>query len=293
MSKDYNQAFWDSLDNIEEVKVKGDLQKFKLQNKNEKTRVAFPLINPKTGKLAVKTVEVFKYNSKDNWANFQAPADKESKAYKTAVKYAGYPQAVSVTIVLKYETNAEGRVINGEEYTLIPLTLPNQRLSKVKSLQAEYDFKTHDLIVECEEPKFQKLDFRAVPGSGLWEGVIKQKTKSGEVKNLKVELDADSILRDAIDMMQDADLVLGSRWTDDQIIAFFEKVENGGAGDDYETEDYEAEAEKKAMPVKRKPAAAEVDEDMVDDTPAKKPAAKAPAKKADEFDDDDFSEFEE
>lgn len=229
-----DDSIWDQFEDLDSVKVSGQAEKFKMTNKDDKARIAFPLVNPKTKKIALKKVLKFNYSGQNTWANFQAP-DPDSKAYKVAVQNCGDPQVVYVTPILVYSTNKEGRIINGEEYQLTNLVLPRQRLQEIKSLQEEYDLANIDLIATCTETKFQAIKFTPAKECGFTSGAITVR-KNGEEKRLKISIDQDEVIQSAIEMAKESDLAVAPRWSEQAILDYFSKDDNDEDFEDDNTE---------------------------------------------------------
>lgn len=259
----YDENVWKQFEDVDSVKVSGNIKKFKMSDTDEKARICFPLVNPKSKKVALIKVRKFSYNDKTTgrWATFQAPEDTDSEAYKVAVKYCGDPQDVYVTPVLVYSTNKQGIVINGDEYELTNLTLPRQRLQELKTLQDEYNISEIDLIVTCTEKQYQNLKLSPAKNCGLIDGVIGYK-KDGKERNVEININADAVRKEALEMAKsESALAVAPKWSDQYIINYF--TEDGS--------DYDNEPED------------------ISDAPAK-PKAKA-STESDDFDDisdDDF-----
>lgn len=225
--------FWDNFEDIEQARVETKAEKFKMKNSGEKARIHFILVNPKTQQVALKRVEMFSYNDevKNSWARFIAPA-KDSKAYQVAVKHCGEPQVVYVTPILVYSTNDKGRVINGEEYELSNLTLPKSRFFDIKNLQGEYNLSQHDVVVMCEDSKYQKLKFTISPECGVLNGSITAKNNKGEIVKTEIDINREQALKEAVKMAEDMETAVANRWSESQIINFFE-------GDDAKADDFD------------------------------------------------------
>lgn len=250
-----DDSIWDQFEDLDTVKVSGQADKFKMTNKDDKARIAFPLVNPKTKKIALKKVLKFNYSGEGTWANFQAPTNENGKAYKLAVQHCGEPQVVYVTPILVYSTNKDGRIINGEEYQLTNLVLPRQRLQEIKSLQEEYDLANIDLIATCTETKYQAIKFTPAKECGFIAGAITVR-KNGEEKKLKISIDQDEVIQAAIDMSKESDLAVAPRWSEQAIIDYFSKDDNS----DFDDEDDEDEP----TPPKSESQPQEEDEDYGD-----------------------------
>lgn len=256
----YDESIWEQFESVDEVKVQGQVNKFKLDNKDEKARVAFPLVNPKTKKVAMVKVLKFQYSDKatGSWATFQAPAQ-DTEAYKVAVKFCGEPQVVYVTPILVYSTNKDGRIINGEEYTMTNLTLPKQRLQAIKALQDEYDLAKIDLIVTCEEPKFQKMQFTPAKECGLIDGEVTY-SKDGKQRKVTIDIDMDEVLQEAIDMSKESALAVAPHWGEQYIIDYFSGDQQGDTDFD-DDEDEEPAPKKREKESKKSEPESDIDDD--------------------------------
>lgn len=258
---EYNDDFWSQLEDINEAQAYDTPPLFKLKEKGDKARICFPLVNPSTGRIAFKKVRIFNFEdkAKGTWARFLAPEDTESKAYKIAVKYCGEPQQARVTPVLVYSTNTQGRVISGEDYTLIAIKVTPQRLESLKTLQADYNLSEHDISVVCKESKFQNLDFNILPVCGMREGKITLTDKTGKSKTIDIEFETKTIIQEAMQMVKDGiEESVASKWSEQQIINYFEG--NDKDDEDYDDEDFEDDEEPapvKKSSAKSKPAPAE------------------------------------
>lgn len=260
--------FWSQYEDVDTAEAESTAPKFKMSDKGERARISFVLVHPKTKKVAMKKVLVFNYSDKatGNWAKFQAPENPDSKAYKVAVQHCGDPQVVYVTPVLVYETNSKGRVTSAEDYELTVLTMPKGRLQSVKDLQEDADISEVDVLVVCEEPTYQKFQFKAAAESGVFGGSVTQKDANGNPKKMKMELDSDKIVEEAIELAKTADTAAAPKWTDQAIVQFFTK-ENDSEDDfdDYEDDDTAEEEAPAPKSQPKKSATPDIDDDFEDD----------------------------
>lgn len=263
--------FWSAFEDISQSKAYDSIPLFKMNNKGDKARICFPLVNPKTNEVALKKVLVFNFSKKDAkgndiWARFIAPEDKECQAYQTAVKYCGDPQTVRVTPVLVYSTNATGNVNSGDDYELIPIKITGQRLEALKAIQAEFNLAEHDISVVCQEKKYQKLDFNAQQACGLRKGSLKVKDAKGNVKEIKFSFTLEDILAEAMEMAKTMEQAVANNWSEQQILDYFSETESDDDEFDDETEE---------------------DDELEDEEPAPKSSKKSPkVTEPDEIDDD-------
>lgn len=214
--------YWAQFESVDEAKVQGQTPKFKMSEKDEKTRIHFPFVNPANGQVALKKVVYFNYEDKatNSWARFQAPAE-NSKAYATAKQFCGEPQVSYVTPVLQYSTNSAGKVISGVDFEVIALTLSRTRLKEVKQIQEEYNLGEIDLSVVCTETKYQNLKFSPLKRCALNDGFAVVKGRDGLEKKLKLEFSRDEVFESAKACMEEADQAVASRWSETQIQDFF------------------------------------------------------------------------
>lgn len=233
--------FWSQFEDIGQAKVYNNAPVLKFREKGDKARICFPLVNPKSKEVAFKKLLVFNFNDpvKGTWARIIAPEDKSSKAYQTCVKYCGEPQVVRLTPVLVYSTNATGRVLSGEEYSIVALKVTPQRLESLKLIQDEFNLAEHDVAVSCSEIKYQKISFTALPQCGLRAGKIKQQDKTGATKELEIKFNLTNILNEAMEFAKTMETAVGSKWTEQQIISYFEKSNEEDADFEYDDEDEE------------------------------------------------------
>lgn len=218
-----DKNYWSQFESITDAQGFDKSPKFKMTNAGDITRIAFPLVNPQTKQVALKKVVFFSYsdNLASKWCRFIAPADKSSKAYIEAIKNCGEPLVNYVTPVLVYTTNDKGRIISPDEYVLTNLTLAPKRLRSLQQVQADYDLSSCDVKVVCDEVKYQALSFHALQGCAYRDGVVKQKDKMGKLADMRMSIDADKVFNDAIALSNDSETAVASRWTDDQILSYF------------------------------------------------------------------------
>lgn len=198
-----------------------EIKKLKIKEKGDKARISFPLVK-KDGNIAQIPVLFFNYSDGEKWARFQAPKDKESKAYKVALQKCGEPEICYVTPIVVYATNRNGDIVSSPvDYELQALPLRGQRLQRLQNLE-EVDYKKQDIKVNCDEPNYQNYTFAATPTCVFRSEKFKTKMKNGDIRELEVGISADDVIKEALDMMKEIDTVVANRWTDDKILAFFE-----------------------------------------------------------------------
>lgn len=214
--------YWSQFEDVESAKVQGTTPKFKLANAGDKARIHFPFVNPKNQQVALKKVVYFNFEDKatKSWARFQAP-DKDSKAYKIAVQHCGEPQTSYVTPILQYATNNAGRVISGIDYKVLAMTLHKTRMQELKQIQEEYNLAEIDLAVVCNNVDYQNLKFSPLRVCALSQGFVTIKDRNGLEKKITLDFKRDEVFAQAKEVMNDADLVIASRWGEQQIIDFF------------------------------------------------------------------------
>ena len=229
-----NKSVWDEFEDFDTAKVNDEVIKFKMSDKGDVARICFPLINPKTGKVALKKVIRFHYENKANnsFAIFQAPTNTSSQAYKTAIEYCGDPKTIYVTPILVYSTNKLGKVISNEDYELTNLVLTPTKIKQLRTLQEEYDLSNIDIKVVLDDAKFQNMTFSPLKGCGLRDGFVNSKNKQGEIKKFPIQINKDQVSNDAFELMKTADSVVAPRWSDAQILKFFTQDNDEGFDED-------------------------------------------------------------
>ena len=216
------QDYWSAFESVDEAKVQGQTPKFKMSEKDDKTRIHFPFVNPQTSQVALKKCEYFSFEDKatNSWARFQVPP-KNSKAYKVALQHCGEPNIAYVTPILQYSTNNTGKVVSGIDYDVIALTLTRTRLKELKQIQEEYNLAEIDVGVVCQEPKYQNIKFSPLKRCALNDGYATIKGRDGLEKKLKLEYTREEVFAQAKECIETADLAIANRWSEQQILDFF------------------------------------------------------------------------
>ena len=62
-------------------------------------------------------------------------------------------------LVIKYNTDPEGRLLNPFGYTLLVWHFSPDKFDQLRNLHKEWGLEEHDLLVNCEEEKYQRLSF--------------------------------------------------------------------------------------------------------------------------------------
>lgn len=217
------QDYWSQFEDVESAKVQSTAPKFKLANTGDKARIHFPFVNPNNKQVALKKVSYFSYEDKvaKTWARFQAPADTNSPAYKIAVQHCGNPNTSYVTPVLQYSTNNAGKVVSGIDYKVVAMTLHKTRMQDLKQIQDEYNLSEIDIGVVCNNVDYQNLKFSPLRTCALTDGFATIKDRNGLEKKIKLEFTREEVFEQAKAVMDEAELVVASKWGDQQIIDFF------------------------------------------------------------------------
>lgn len=219
------QNYWEQFKGLEDVKIADGSDKFTLQNKDEVARAYLPLVNPKTAQIALKPAFFFRYEDKvsNTFAKFLAPKDTNSQAYKKAIEMCGMPIERYVTPILVYSTNEQGRVISGDDFKLTTFILTPTRIKELQSIQQNYSLADVDLGITLLEANFQNLKIQALPSCFIKQGFAQVKTRTGEIKQIKLEYTLADITKEAMEVMENAQLAVASNWSEEQILAFFNK----------------------------------------------------------------------
>lgn len=170
--------------------------------KGEKARIHFNYLNEQ-GKVKVIPYTYFPYNQTMKLSSFLVPMSEEDKKHPkyqetidAATRIMGEPKTRFATIVLQYACDAAGKPYTPLSMEVKVLKLDSNKVSALQTINSEYPVANSDLLVSCEDEKFQTVTFSATAKSYFpeWEAQIRESGSSENLMKLQVIKDKMSMV---------------------------------------------------------------------------------------------------
>lgn len=109
-------------------------------------------------------------------------------------KLFGSPKTKLLTLVVKYPTDAEGKLDKAAflrgDFKILPWKLAPDKFRALKSINDEFPLSITDFKVLCSDEKYQKMTFTACAGKALWlENPEVRRRVLQEVQSLELKVD--------------------------------------------------------------------------------------------------------
>lgn len=162
--------------------------------KGEKARIHFNYLNDQ-GKVKVVPFTFFPYNQSLKLGSFLVPMDEESKSHPkyqetidAATRIMGEPKTRFATIVLQYACDTSGKPFIPLSIDVKVLKLDSSKVSALQTINSEFPVANSDLLVSCDDEKFQTVGFSATSKSYYpdWVNEIKKSGSSENLQKLRV-----------------------------------------------------------------------------------------------------------
>jgi len=236
---------------------KTDIEVYKLEKKDQKGRIGFPLTDENGDVVMIKVVYFktkFKQTLADGkWHSFVAPEHNPELMAMCEAHPMLEKKVERVTPIIVYETDRKGKVI-GDSYDIMALKINNPRLIELQEIDEEDNLAEVDVRVSLnpsKDVKFQEMRFKALKDC-LWrdkldtEEIVKEVeayADSGKLENvLAFTYDDDKIEALVSDEEYDED---EEEYEDDEV------TEEDIDEEEYEDDNIDDEEEEEPAPKKR------------------------------------------